>query len=57
MIDVVQRIDWSEYTRLQAMPGLKISSKAFGVGRRYPMAADYQALMRSLAVASPVSER
>jgi NAD+ synthase (glutamine-hydrolysing) len=57
VIDVVQRIDWSGYQRRQATPGLKISSKAFRVGRRYPMAADYQTLMPSLAVASPVSER
>ncbi|MEO8483942.1 MAG: NAD+ synthase [Acidobacteriota bacterium] len=39
--DVIRRIDASEYKRRQAAPGLKISSKAFGVGRRYPIAADY----------------
>jgi NAD+ synthetase len=43
--DVVRRIDRSEYKRRQATPGLKISSKAFGVGRRYPIAADDQALI------------
>jgi NAD+ synthetase len=42
--DLVRRIDASEYKRRQAAPGIKISSKAFGVGRRYPMAADYRAL-------------
>ena len=41
--DVVRKIDASEYKRRQAAPGLKISSKAFGVGRRYPIAADYRA--------------
>ena len=41
--DVVRKIDASEYKRRQAAPGLKISSKAFGVGRRYPIAADYEA--------------
>jgi NAD+ synthetase len=40
--DVIRRIDASEYKRRQAAPGLKISSKAFGVGRRFPIAADYR---------------
>jgi len=39
--DIVRRIDRSEYKRRQAAPGIKISSKAFGVGRRYPIAAEY----------------
>ncbi len=32
-------VDKSEYKRQQAAPGLKISEKAFGFGRRYPIAA------------------
>jgi NAD+ synthase (glutamine-hydrolysing) len=40
--DVLRRIDGSEYKRRQAAPGIKISSKAFGVGRRYPIAAEYR---------------
>ena len=40
--DIIRRIDGSEYKRRQAAPGIKISSKAFGVGRRYPIAADYR---------------
>jgi NAD+ synthetase len=44
VVDVVRRIDLSEYKRRQAAPGIKISSKAFGVGRRYPIAADYRGL-------------
>jgi NAD+ synthase (glutamine-hydrolysing) len=40
--DVIRRIDASEFKRRQAAPGLKISSKAFGVGRRYPIAAKYR---------------
>ena len=40
--DVIRRIDSSEYKRRQAAPGIKISSKAFGVGRRYPIAAEYR---------------
>ena len=39
--DVVRKIDGSEYKRRQAAPGIRISSKAFGVGRRYPIAAEY----------------
>ncbi len=38
---VITRIDRNEYKRRQAAPGLKITSKAFGVGRRYPIAARY----------------
>jgi len=38
---MVGKINGSEYKRRQAAPGLKISSKAFGVGRRFPIAARY----------------
>jgi NAD+ synthase (glutamine-hydrolysing) len=42
-IDVVRRVirlvDRAEYKRQQAAPGLKISPKAFGYGRRFPIAA------------------
>jgi len=37
----VKRIDQNEYKRKQAPPGLKVTSKAFGSGRRMPIAADY----------------
>ena len=36
--EIVRRIDRAEYKRRQAPPCLKISSKAFGVGRRMPIA-------------------
>ena len=36
---VVRMIERAEYKRQQAAPGLKISEKAFGVGRRFPIAA------------------
>jgi NH3-dependent NAD+ synthetase len=36
---VVRMVDRTEYKRQQAAPGLKISEKAFGFGRRYPIAA------------------
>jgi NAD+ synthase/NAD+ synthase (glutamine-hydrolysing) len=36
---VVRMVDRAEYKRQQAAPGLKISAKAFGYGRRFPIAA------------------
>ncbi|HXJ57636.1 MAG TPA: NAD+ synthase [Verrucomicrobiae bacterium] len=35
---VVRLIDGNEYKRRQAAPGLKVTTKAFGVGRRIPVA-------------------
>lgn len=35
---LLDRMDWSEFKRRQAAPALKISSKAFGIGRRMPIA-------------------
>lgn len=40
---VVRLIDASEYKRRQAAPGLKVTTKAFGVGRRIPVAQRYRA--------------
>jgi NAD+ synthetase len=39
--EVVRLITGNEYKRRQAAPGIKITAKAFGVGRRYPIAAKY----------------
>jgi NAD+ synthase (glutamine-hydrolysing) len=36
---VIRMVDRAEYKRQQAAPGLKISAKAFGYGRRFPIAA------------------
>ena len=36
--EIVRKIDISEYKRRQAAPGLKVTTKAFGVGRRIPLA-------------------
>jgi NAD+ synthase (glutamine-hydrolysing) len=36
---VMRMVDRNEYKRQQAAPGLKISAKAFGQGRRFPIAA------------------
>lgn len=40
--DVAARVDRNEYKRQQAPPGLKVTSKAFGYGRRYPIAHQYR---------------
>jgi NAD+ synthase (glutamine-hydrolysing) len=39
---VIRLIDSNEYKRRQAAPGLKVTSKAFGVGRRMPIAQRFQ---------------
>ena len=39
---VIGLINRSEYKRQQAAPGIRISTKAFGIGRRYPIAARHQ---------------
>ena len=39
---IVRLIDFNEYKRRQAAPGLKVTSKAFGVGRRVPIAQRYK---------------
>ena len=36
---VIRMVERAEYKRQQAAPGLKISAKAFGYGRRFPIAA------------------
>ena len=40
---VVALIERNEYKRRQAAPGLKVTSKAFGVGRRIPIAQRFRA--------------
>ena len=39
---VMRAVDRNEYKRRQAAPGLKVTSKAFGSGRRMPIAARYE---------------
>jgi broad-specificity NMP kinase len=36
--DIVRKVDRNEYKRQQAAPGLRITAKAFGMGRRFPIA-------------------
>ena len=39
---VINAVNKNEYKRRQAPPGIKVTSKAFGVGRRMPVAAKYE---------------
>ncbi len=39
--EIINRVNANEYKRYQAPPILRISSKAFGLGRRFPLAAKY----------------
>lgn len=38
---VARRVDFNEYKREQAAPGLKVTSRAFGMGRRMPIAQKF----------------
>ena len=40
--DVVNKINFSEYKRRQAAPGVKVSPRAFGMGRRIPVAQKFR---------------
>jgi NAD+ synthase (glutamine-hydrolysing) len=39
---VIRAVNANEYKRRQAVPGLKVTTKAFGMGRRMPIAAKYE---------------
>ena len=36
--EIARKVDRNEYKRQQAAPGIKLTSKAFGMGRRFPIA-------------------
>jgi NAD+ synthase (glutamine-hydrolysing) len=40
--EVIRKVDMSEYKRQQAAPGLKVTTKAFGIGRRFPIAQRFR---------------
>ena len=42
VLDIAGRIRLNEYKRRQAAPGLRVTSKAFGIGRRYPIINHYK---------------
>ncbi|MFB3923531.1 MAG: NAD+ synthase [Terriglobia bacterium] len=39
--ETIRRVNSAEYKRQQAAPALKVTAKAFGMGRRYPVAQKY----------------
>jgi NAD+ synthetase len=41
--EIARRIDANEYKRRQAPPGPKVTARAFGEGRRYPIAQKFRA--------------
>jgi NAD+ synthase (glutamine-hydrolysing) len=50
---VIKLVDRSEYKRRQAAPGLKVTSRAFGFGRRMPIAQNYEQLIPKHGEPSP----
>jgi NAD+ synthetase len=40
--DIIARVDRNEHKRHQSPPGLKVTTKSFGYGRRYPIAQRYR---------------
>ncbi len=40
--DIARKVDFNEYKRQQAAPGLRVTTKAFGIGRRFPIAQRYR---------------
>ena len=40
--DMINRIRLFEYKRYQSPPGIRVSQKAFGIGRRYPIINKYK---------------
>ena len=40
--DVINKVTFSEYKRRQAAPGLRVSARAFGMGRRIPIAQKFR---------------
>lgn len=46
--DVINKVTFSEYKRRQAAPGLKVSPRAFGMGRRIPIAQRFYPVHKSI---------
>jgi len=40
--DILNSVNRNEYKRIQAAPGLKVTTKAFGIGRRIPIAQKFR---------------
>ena len=54
---VMKLVDRTEYKRRQAAPGLKVTSRAFGFGRRMPIAQRYDPLTSGHGEPSPSYEK
>ena len=52
VLRVARMVDLAEYKRKQMPPGLKVTSRAFGFGRRMPIAQRYDQGLTSLRAAS-----
>jgi NH3-dependent NAD+ synthetase len=50
---IIKMTDRAEYKRRQAPPGLKVTSRAFGFGRRMPIAQRYEPLAPKHGEPSP----
>ncbi len=57
VLKVIRLIDRSEYKRRQAAPALKVTSRAFGTGRRMPIAQRYATHVPDPILESPVDEQ
>ncbi|MEI6494295.1 MAG: NAD+ synthase, partial [Verrucomicrobiota bacterium] len=44
---VIRRVDLNEYKREQAAPGLKVTGRAFGIGRRMPLAQKFHPVIQA----------
>lgn len=42
--DIINKVTFTEYKRRQAAPGLRVSPRAFGIGRRIPVAQRFRAV-------------
>ena len=54
VLRVARLVDLNEYKRKQMPPGLKVTSRAFGFGRRMPIAQRYDARAMAKAPETPV---
>jgi NAD synthase. len=55
--DVLRQVDQNEYKRRQAPPGLRVTEKAFGIGRRIPIVMEWdREIGEALAAEASVSK-
>ncbi len=54
--DVLRQVDQNEYKRRQAPPGLRVTGKAFGIGRRIPIVMEWdREAVEALAAEEPAA--